>query len=130
MFHFDKLYPIPLLGGLALQVEPIVTSNWAAMVGAGGIILVAVVVTLDKIGLLKKFGGDEAMRASAEAHKGLQQSLDSLGGKVDQLTATMNSQVGIIGGLTEELKETNKAVSEVHKWIQVQEEVRKRMVAE
>ncbi len=108
-----------------LQIEPIMTSNWAAMVGAGGVALVAVVVTLDKLGLLKKFGGDEAMRASAEAHKGLQGSLDSLGGKVDKLTATLDSQVMILGGLSADLKETNKAVADVHKWIQVQEEVRK-----
>lgn len=123
----ERLYAIPLLGGMALQVDPIVTSNWAAMIGAGGIILVAVVVTLDKLGMLKKFGNDAA---SATAQMELKSSLDSLGSKVDKLTATLNSQVMIVGGLTEELKETNKAVREVHSWIQVQEEVRKRMVAE
>lgn len=123
----ERLYAIPLLGGMALQVDPIVTSNWAAMIGAGGIILVAVIVTLDKLGMLKKFGNDAA---SATAQMELKSSLDSLGSKVDKLTATLNSQVMIVGGLTEELKETNKAVREVHSWIQVQEEVRKRMVAE
>jgi len=122
----DRLVPIPVLGGLLLQVEPIISSNWAAMVGAGGVILVAVVVTLDKLGLLKKFGSN-GDAASARAQEGLKDSLDGLGGKVDKLTATLNSQVMILGGLSEDLKETNKAVAEVHKWIQVQEEVRRRV---
>ena len=122
----DWLVPIPVLGGLLLQVEPIITSNWAAMVGAGGVVLVAVVVTLDKLGFLKKFGSN-GDAASARAQEGLKDSLDGLGNKVDKLTATLNSQVMILGGLSEDLKETNKAVAEVHKWIQVQEEVRRRV---
>ena len=111
----DRLIPVPILGGLALQVDPAFTTNWAALVGVGAIALVAVVVTLDKLGFLKKFGGEDSLKVS----------LDSLGGKVDQLTATMNSQVTIVGGLTEELKETNKTVAEIHKLIQVEAEVRK-----
>ncbi len=119
----DKLTPIPILGGLALQLEPAFSDNWAAMVGVGAVALVAVVVTLDKLGFLKKFGSHD--EASAAAQKDLKDSLDNLGGKVDQLTATMNSQVQILGGLSEDLKESNKTVANVYQWIQVQEEVRK-----
>ena len=121
----EKFYLIPILGGMALQIEPVISSNWAAMVGAGGVVLVAVVVTLDKLGLLKKFGNGDA--ASAAAQKELKNSLDGLGRKIDQLNATMNSQVMILGGLTSELKESVRVVGEVHKWIEIQEGVRQRM---
>jgi len=107
-----------------LQLEPAFSDNWAAMVGVGAVALVAVVVTLDKLGLLKKFGNDHA---SARAQTDLKDSLDALGGKVDQLNATMNSQVMILGGLTSELKESVRVVGEVHKWIEIQEGVRQRM---
>ncbi len=120
----EKLLPIPLLGGLALQFDP-ASVPWATYLGIGAIVMVALIIALDKIGLLKKFGnGGEA---TARAQMELKNSTDALAKKVDQLNATMNSQVMILGNMTAELKETTKAVGDMHKWAQVQEGVRQRM---
>ena len=119
-----KLLPVPFLGGMALQLDP-GTVPWATYLGAGAIVMVALIIALDKIGLLKKFGNGEA--ATAAAQQGLKTSIDGLAKKIDQLNATMESQVMILGGLTEELKESVRVVGEVHKWIEIQEGIRQRM---
>jgi len=119
----DKLL-LPLLAGMALQLDP-APIPWATYLGVGAIVMVALIIALDKIGLLKRFGNGDA--ATAAAQTALKDSTDALATKIDQLNVTLNSQVMILGAMTEELKETTKAVTDMHKWVEVQEGVRQRM---
>ncbi len=122
----DKFIPVPLVSWIALQFDPM--AEWPAYVGVAAVVVVAAIIALDKVGLLKKFNNTDTQE-SITSQRELRLSLDSLRTEIESLTSTSRSQVSIVGRLTDEIRASTQQVASMHKWIEIQDGIRKRSEA-
>ena len=121
----NGITPIPIVSGLALLQLGSAGDDWTGYVGLFSVVAVAVVVVLSKLGLLKTVGGNERSAAEKERDQQLSRSLDELGRKVQQLDATITSQVRIMGSFTEEIRAATRQASATHNYLKLQEELQR-----
>ena len=119
----DKVLALPFVSGLVMQLGNTAV-EWPSIVGIVAIVGTAFFLIADRLGLLKKFNGG----STESDNKALQTSLDGLTVEIGELKTVIALHTAALGISNEELRTAVRQSADMHNWIKVQEEVRKRRV--